>query len=242
MIIDNKDRNKLAEGRNYGFGFSILNKINENDYETLMPFTACKDYLNDFVYVESTKNKLELIYGFKHNYIGVLEDKSHFYLGVKSLNYNKGVKKWDKYDSLNELLNNNHINLIKFINKIEKYFNLEDLTTLETLIDNTIILKVPIFWSKFTFLISLYTLYIRCFMNITDEELDKDIKDIISKNRITYLEEDRMLYLSTIKWIEYEYFDKLLDFKYKENITSSYIHNFGIGGRVNEITKLLKLV
>src|SRR5690606_37894755 len=103
IIKDEQDRSVLGEGRNFGFGFSILNK-EENTYNTLMPFTACKDYLNDFVYVEQTKLPLGKIHGFKHEYTGILQDTDHFYLGIKAVHY-KGGSKWDRFDELTELIN-----------------------------------------------------------------------------------------------------------------------------------------
>src|SRR5690606_34000592 len=104
------------------------------------PFTACKDYLNDFVYVEQTKLPLGKIHGFKHEYTGILQDTDHFYLGIKAVHY-KGGSKWDRFDELTELINTNSNNLVEFINKMEVVFNLDTYTTIEILQDNTLILK-----------------------------------------------------------------------------------------------------
>ena len=64
-IKELQKRSKLCEGRNYGVGFTILNKKGSK-FETYLPFTACRDYLNDFAYVESTKKEIGSIYGYNH--------------------------------------------------------------------------------------------------------------------------------------------------------------------------------
>ena len=64
-IKELQKRSKLNEGRNYGVGFTILNKKGSK-FETYLPFTACRDYLNDFAYVESTKKEIGEIYGYNH--------------------------------------------------------------------------------------------------------------------------------------------------------------------------------
>jgi len=237
MIKDNFNRKILNEGRDYGFGFSFLNKnniiitgdsIQDISYETLMPFTACKDYLNDFVYIETTKKPLSKIYGFEHKYTGVFEGKEYFYLGIKALNYNHGNFDWPGKSDLQNNINNNSKNLILFLNKLEEFFKLDTITEFENLIEDTLILKVPIFWSSFNFLISLYTLYIRCFINISEEELKKDLKELIERQ--PYLKEDLMLLKSSCRWME---FDKLLEYKYPDNVDAHNIHNSGISARIN---------
>lgn len=229
MIQNNFDRKILGEGRNYGFGFSFLKKVKENEYETLMPFTACKDYLNDFVYVEITKKPLSKVYGFKHKYTGIFENQEYFYLGITALDYINGTAWKGKLD-LEDKLNSTFKNLILFLNKLEEFFKLDKFTEFEYLEDNILILKVPIFWSNFNFLISLYTLYIRCFVNITKEELQKDLKELI--NRESYLKEDLMLLKSSSRWIDF--LPDLLEYKYSDKPDAYKIHNFGISARVNE--------
>ena len=73
-IINNFDRLKLSEGRNFGIGFAFLKKITNNKFETLNAFTACKDYLNDLIYVETTKKNLTRIHGFKHEITNELDN------------------------------------------------------------------------------------------------------------------------------------------------------------------------
>lgn len=242
MIVNNFSRKPLVEGRNFGFGFGFVNKINaiisgdniqEARYELMTPISACKDYLNDFVYVEATGLPLESAFGFKHDYTGVLKDKEYFYLAVTSLDYKSGSP-WDGKKDLNYQLNNNFKNLIKFINKVEDFFKLDRYTEFEHLENNILILKLPIFWFKFHFLMSLYALYVRCFVNISDKDLQRSLEDLIN-NREPYLRQDNMLLKSSARWIE---FDNLLDYEYpKELLGPMVVHNSGISARVNELIK-----
>lgn len=239
MIIDKQNRSKLAEGRNYGFGFSILKKVDDKTYEALMPFTACKDYLNDFIYVETTKKPLGIIYGFKHEYTGVFEDQEYFYLGYKSVDKNKSSG-WDKLNETKELIVSNYTNVIKFFNKLEEFLDMSDRTEFESLEEDTVILKVPMYWTKYTFLISVYLLYIRCFSNVTEEELELDIIKLINADRKAYLNVDDMLYKASVKWVSKEYLDKIFDYSYPNNPSGSQIHNYGISGRVQELSASIK--
>lgn len=239
MVIDNFNRKVLSEGRNYGFGFTFLKKtdaiitaetIVDPYYETLMPFTACRDYLNDFVYIETLNKSLNTVYGFKHEYKGIFKDQEYFYLGINSLHFKNG-KEWEGKENLSKIISNNYNNLIKLLNKLEETFQLETFTKFEYLENDILILKVPIFWSKFNFLISLYTFYIRCFINITEEELNTiPFNELVKKE--PYLKEDVMLLKGIIRWMEF--LPDLLDYKYPENPDSYNIHNFGISARVNE--------
>jgi len=72
-IKELQKRSKLGEGRNYGVGFTILNKIGSK-FETYLPFTACRDYLNDFAYVESTKKEIGEIYGYNHKLLNCFDN------------------------------------------------------------------------------------------------------------------------------------------------------------------------
>ena len=64
MITENYKRKELGEGRDHGLGFAFLKKNKKDDYETRNAFTACKDYLNDLIYVENTEREIDKIHGF----------------------------------------------------------------------------------------------------------------------------------------------------------------------------------
>jgi len=235
-VIDSFRRKGLNEGRDHGLGYSILHKESDTEFKALMAFTACKDYLNDFVYVETTGKSLSSIYGFKHNYTGLLKGKEHFYLGLRPLNYLHGSK-YSGFEAVSNSLKDNNSNIIKYLNNLEDKFKVNGRTTFETYTDDILILKVPMFWIKFPFMFSLYGLLVRCFLNITKEELEKDPITTINDKKSTVIVGDNSLLSSLKNYLDSLNPDKLLDYQYPTDPNSSYIHNFGIIGRLNTIKK-----
>ena len=100
------------------------------------------------------------------------------------LNYNGGSVWLGKEEGL-KLLSSNYKNLEKLLNKFEEKLNLKSRTSI-ILDEDTLILKAPIYWTKTTALISVYTLIIRCYFNVSDftddnfEEILKTHKPFIS--------------------------------------------------------------
>lgn len=231
-IEEKYDRRKLIEGRNYGFGFAFLDKINDEDFETMHAFTACKDFLNDFVYVENTEDKFKKVYGFHHKKTGKFNNKRYFYLGVKAIDF-KNDSKWKKLNELKKALNDNTDTLIKSINMLEDYMRFTmSRTSLEAVIDDTIVLKVPIKWFNNSVLISLYTLYIRCYFNVPKENFDLTFKEFINKQETPFLDADKYLLNSIKKLIESNRFKRKI---YEYNWENTDIHNFGINAMVNKL-------
>jgi hypothetical protein len=235
-IKELQKRSSLNEGRDYGIGFAILNKINNDKYETYNAFTACKDYLNDFSYVEYTKKEIEEIHGYKHKLLNCFDNKKHFYLGVKTLHY-KNNNKWNNFENCQKELVENYKILEKFLNKIEKKLKLSN-TSKITLDEDTLIIKAPIYWTKTSALISVYTLLIRCYFNL--KEL-KSIKNVLI-NHETFIQGDSYLIKNCKTFynnINLNY-DELYYDRFKLTDAGN-IHNFGISSYFNrpEIKKLL---
>ena len=153
-IKELQERSKLNEGRDFGVGFTILNKKGSK-FETYLPFTACRDYLNDFAYVESTKKEIGKIYGYDHKILNCFDNKNIVYFGVKTLHKNNQGN-YDKFDELQNILINNYKNLQIFLNRIETDLNIKIKTRIE-LDEDTLIIKCSKFWVKSTPLISVYT-------------------------------------------------------------------------------------
>lgn len=235
-VEDKFNRGILNEGRNYGLGFAFIKKESEDKYKALMAFTACKDYLNDFVYVEGTGKALGNAHGFKHEYVGIFKDKDHFYLGLKPLHRNHGGV-YAGFDSVDKLLRDNHKNILTFLNKLEEELGCKDLSKFEAydLESKTLIFKAPIFWTKFSFMFSMYGLLIRCFMNVTEEDLKQSAFDMIINKKGCAIPEDGSLLLSCQKYFKNFSLEKLLDFKYQEPAQPYTIHNMGIVGRLANI-------
>lgn len=235
-IKELQKRSKLNEGRNYGVGFTILNKIG-NKFETYLPFTACRDYLNDFAYVESTKKEIGSIYGYNHKLLNCFDNKNIVYFGVNTLHNNHGGK-YDKFNELQEILINNYKNLETFLNKIEIDLEIKIKTRIE-LDEDTLIIKCSKFWVKSTPLISVYTLLIRCYFNVDFSGLKPFIN--IFKNNKPFINADSMMKKPCIDF--YKLYlnnkDKFINPDYngyhlvKEG-NPSLIHNFGIDGFIKK--------
>ena len=235
-IKELQERSKLSEGRNYGVGFTILNKKGSK-FETYLPFTACRDYLNDFAYVESTKKEIGQIYGYNHILLNCFDKKNIVYFGVKTLHRNKEGD-YDKFDECQSKLINNYKNLELFLNRIEDNLGVKIKTSIE-LDEDTLIIKCSKFWVKSTPLISVYTLLIRCYFN-TDLE-GNSIVDIL-KNNVPFINADSMMKKPCIDF--YEMYlnnkNKFINPDYngyglvQEN-NPGLIHNFGIDGFIKKL-------
>ena len=236
-IKELQERSELNEGRNYGVGFTILNKKGSK-FKTYLPFTACRDYLNDFAYVESTKKEIGEIYGYDHKLLNCFDKKNIVYFGVKALNYNNNNGNYEKFDELQNILINNYIHLEIFLNKIETDLNIKIKTRIE-LDEDTLIIKCSKFWVKSTPLISVYTLLIRCYFN-TDLE-GNSIVDIL-KNNVPFINDDSMMKKSCINF--YELYlnnkSKFINPDYNgyglvKDDNPGLIHNFGIDGFIKKL-------
>ena len=235
-IKELQQRSKLNEGRDFGVGFTILNKKGSK-FETYLPFTACRDYLNDFAYVESTKKEIGQIYGYNHILLNCFDNKNIVYFGVKTLHYNHG-NNYDKFDKLQDILINNYKNLQIFLNRIEDNLGIKIKTSIE-LDEDTLIIKCSKFWVKSTPLISVYTLLIRCYFNI--EKIDKPFIDIL-KNNVPFINDDSMMKKPCIDF--YELYlknkSKFINPDYNgyglvKDDNPGLIHNFGIDGFIKKI-------
>ena len=236
-IKELQKRSSLSEGRNYGVGFTILNKKGSK-FKTYLPFTACRDYLNDFAYVESTKKEIGKIYGYNHKLLNCFDKKNIVYFGVKALNYNNNNGNYEKFDELQNILVNNYKNLELFLNTIENQLGIKIKSSIE-LDEDTLIIKCSKFWVKSTPLISVYTLLIRCYFN-TDLE-GNSIVDIL-KNNVPFINADSMMKKSCINF--YELYlnnkSKFINPDYNgyglvKDGNPGLIHNFGIDGFINKI-------
>jgi hypothetical protein len=225
-IKELQKRSTLGEGRNFGIGFSILNKIG-NKFETYLPFTACRDYLNDFIFVEKFKTEIGNAHGYNHQVLDCFKNKRFFYMGVNTLHYNHDGD-WSLKEEATNILINNYKNLESFLNQIEDVLNIKTKTTIE-LDEDTLILKVPIYWSKSTPLISIYTLLIRCYFNISDnfvitEENLNAHKPFIDADK--YFMKICGKFFRNIKNVNFE---KINYEAYNVVHTKTYkVHNFGI--------------
>lgn len=233
------NRKELSEGRTFGIGFGILKKNSNKKYETLHAITACKDYLNDFVFIENTKKPLSKIHGFKHFYTGELVNKRFFYLSISAVEKNHtGDGGWKNLVKCRDILKTNIKTLIFNINKLEEYLGIfSSRTSLKGISkDGNIVLRVPIFWSKFPFLISLYTLFLRCVFNKKEEFTDLK-KELVKHN--PFIEQDKYLLQSIVSFLKIDKLKKqIINYKIPNlSIPVGEIHNGGIVKWVKQINK-----
>jgi hypothetical protein len=163
-IIDDFPRAGLAEGRNSGLGFAIVVK-DDDKFRAVMPFSACKDYLNDVIYAENIGKLLPSIYGFEYTKINNIFNDNYFYLGLKTLNPGTGSGKTLTND-MQELENKylkNMPNIIKIVNYFEDIMLLDSYSTIEYVEDGYMIIKVNEVWGRKLFLISFLSLLLRMF-------------------------------------------------------------------------------
>lgn len=227
-VINNHDRKKLNEGRNFGIGFSILQKKGSN-YETLLPFTACKDYLNDFIYCELEKREIGKIHGYNHEILNCFDNRRVFKLGVNTLHYNNGAK-WNQFNNANEILKNNknillhNLNLLNSILKVKSNFKIEEFK-------EGLIITCPIFYSKRTWLISMLTFYIRTLFNSGIRFENKEDLIIYLKENKAFIQQDNYLNKNLIDFINYKTIYLLKEysfFKITKETKKETIHNYGM--------------
>lgn len=163
-IIDNYDRSCLEEGRNYGIGYAFAERIDTDTYEAVQPISPCKDYLNDVLYAEVTGNILPKVYGFKYDKIRGLIGKEYAYLVIGVYyNYKDSYYHKENYNREVDNLKSNYKNIESFLNQIEDKIGIEHKTEILEGNNNMFLVKMPVFWTQYLYLLSLYTLLIRSF-------------------------------------------------------------------------------
>lgn len=200
-IKETKDRNVLNEGRDNGMAFAMLKKISENLYETVQPFSPCKDYLAEVIFTENTDigtNGCGLDYPKKLN----IFENDIAYMGICILKSKKGSYYYQRSFSKDiELLNDNYKNITKFINYFEDRFKVNGLTEIIKADDNQFLVTVPIKWTASTAAISLYTLLLRMALDYKEQDNIEYLNSIAesSLHQDSYLAKTLLNKLSSIE-------------------------------------------
>lgn len=233
-IKEIQDRKKLGEGRNYGIGFSILKKIKKDTFETYNAFTACRDYLNDFIYCENAKEEIGDACGYNHKILNCFDNQNVFYLGVNSLQRQRDGK-YEDLDKHQELLITNYKNLESLLNVIETKLNLDVKSSIE-LDEETLIITAPIYWTKSTALISVYSLIIRCFFDLNIIATNENIDGIIETKKpfitadVYYTQYIKQFYKHMLE-ADFVNIDYTIIMSYSKNS----VHSFGIQGVIQQL-------
>jgi len=229
-IIDNTNRGVLIEGRNSGLGLAFV-KLTDDTVELLMPLSACKDYLNDFVYVENHNRSVGTIYGYSHEPTGIFKEQDPaMIISILPLQHTSNIKQSDI-----DLLNKNYSFMQKFINIYEDLLFVKDNTERTTFIpleNNMILAKINRMWVKEAYAISLFSLLVRLSLywngeqDIHTEFLEKPIvndahffADITMMRAI--IKNEKLLFLQQHGFIEQKYASG-------EKATGRDVHNTGI--------------
>ena len=219
-LINKQNRGKLQEGRRYQMGFGFAKKVDNNSYELVTPISCCKDYLNDVIYSEAV-NKAVSAYGLSYSKQNIY-DKEYAYLIISILTDKTG----NDYGSLKkdiERLEENYKKLEFFMNSFEETLTEGIFTEIVRIDYNQYLVKVPLFFTKATYLISLYSLLLRAGQFWDGEQNPQEFVDNFNANLI-----DVSLVKGSAsklkKLIENGYVEQNL-----EEFTDSYsVHNSGI--------------
>ena len=153
-LIDNQDRAKLSEGRNYGFGGGFA-KLEGDTLVMQIPLTACKDFYSEVIATEF-HGKAYNIYGLNYQKTDCFDkEKNIAYLVCAILPFNRG-EKYPNFDKDLAALDANYKSIESFLNYFEKKFKVKGKTKITKIADNRYLFQVPLFWCKGTYLISLY--------------------------------------------------------------------------------------
>lgn len=177
FVKNDKTRDKLSEGRTSGMAFAFAKKKSDKKFETIMPVSPCKDYLNEVIYTENTGVPTSA-YGFSYPKKQEIFNENVFLVikMVPTLNgsyaYNKSLEEDAKQ------LKNNREKIEALLNKFEEALGLTDRTCIFEANDDYFLVKAPIDWKISTHSISMYTLILRAALTYNGE---CNIEDFLSK-------------------------------------------------------------
>lgn len=217
-IVDKKDRGKLSEGRTQGISSTFVKKVGE-EYHTVIPFSACKDYLNDVVYSEITGNSIAA-HGLTYKKDGFFEDKKRYFI-TSILNRHGAHDENAVVKSEIKTLKKNYKNIEKLLNWVEEKVGVKK-TEMIKLEDNLYFQTFDPFWTESTYNISLYSNFMRWGLYYDGQE---------EPNKFLNTHKDRDLSLAATFYKIFLFLNGyrfLNDFKALEKKTALQIHNAGI--------------
>ena len=156
---DSQPRSVLSEGRDYAVGFALCKRTGDH-LETVGPISPCKDYLNDEVYSNHT-GKPYGAWGYSAK-DRKLWDAGRAYVAFAICGAGaRNPSKYAKMDRDLKAILDNWKNVQEFLNDFEAHCGCPTPTTIIKINDNMYVADCDLFWVKWTYLISLYTLIIR---------------------------------------------------------------------------------
>lgn len=158
-------RSSLTEGRDYGLGFSLAKRVGDELHQAY-PISPCRDYTSDYVYAEATGKECAM-YGVSAKKSGLFDNGVYVLFSVcKQRCWRES--EYPGYDKDMKDIENN----IDFIQEsarwFEKQLGVEGKTKIHKLGTNLYAAEAPAWWASHTYLLSLYTLIIRCSLPMKD--------------------------------------------------------------------------
>lgn len=166
IFVDKTNRNKLSEGRNYGFssGFAkVTKKKNDTIVTMVMPITACGDFLNEVVHTEAT-GRIWDVYGFNYKPKNLFKRTKFAHLACSVVKYPNG-QSYNGFEKDFAALEKNWQNIQIFLNKMEEKLGIKNKTTITRIAENLYLFSFDLFWVQGTYRISLYKLLSRMILN-----------------------------------------------------------------------------
>lgn len=220
-VIDTQNRQKLDEGRSTGMGFAFTKKVGEEEYETVHPISPCKDYLNDVVFSEITGKECHA-YGLSYYKQSLFEGDTAT-MAAKIMKYKNG-NTYTTFDIDKKMLGDNYSNVALALTTLEKMLGLTSYTSISPANDDIFLIEVPLFWCQSTYLISMYSLLVRCSMDYKEGDY---LKYLDHKSKAGA---DSYMIVTAIKHIKSMIDGKPLNKNHFDNVQIGHegIHNHGI--------------
>lgn len=141
-------------------GFGFAKKIGKDEYETVMPISPCKDYLNDVIFAEAT-GKAMSVYGFSYKKTKLFDNEDKYaYMAFKICPYKVG-KPYNNQEADVVNLDKNIAKVEQVINALEKQLGLKLFTKIHSAGNSLFLAELPKYWTQYTYLISLWSLAVR---------------------------------------------------------------------------------
>ena len=164
-IVNQRPRAVLIEGRSKGMGFAFCQRAEETKLITVMPISPCKDYLNDVVFSENT-GKPWSAYGLKTERQGIFGEGG-CWLAIAICGQGAiAAAKYEGFDEETKQLLGNFPKMELGMRAIDAMASIPEdkRTRLYEANDSMVACMVPMFWCRYTYLISAYTLLMRNIM------------------------------------------------------------------------------
>lgn len=166
-VSDSLNRIGLIEGRVQGIGMAFCQLIGDT-LNTIQPVSACKDYLNDVVWSEAT-GKPFYVYGLHTKKRGIF-DGGRAYLLAKVCKYRTHEMDYPSWGGEVKALEKNHLNMQALVNWFEEKFEVDGRTEAYLSGPNQVVFDIPLFWVKYTYLISFFGLVARMAVDYDGKE------------------------------------------------------------------------